>query len=126
MRIAALLAKGVSGDAAAVPAFQALQMATLNGARALGIGDQIGSLRPGKWADVVAVDLDGLDRQPLYHPLSQIVYTAHRDHVTDVWVAGRPLLRAGVLTHLDEAALIQSAREWGVRIASTPQETSNG
>jgi 5-methylthioadenosine/S-adenosylhomocysteine deaminase len=126
MRTAALLAKGVSGDAAAVPAFQALQMATLNGAQALGIGDQIGSLRPGKWADVVAVDLGGLDRQPLYHPLSQLVYTAHRDHVTDVWVAGRPLLRAGVLTHLDEAALIQSAQEWGVRIATTPQETSNG
>lgn len=126
MRTAALLAKGVSGDAAAVPAFQALQMATLNGARALGLADEIGSLRPGKWADVVAVDLGGLDRQPLYHPLSQLVYTAHRDHVTDVWVAGRPLLRAGVLTHLDEAALIREARGWGIRIATTPQEHADG
>lgn len=126
MRTAALLAKGVSGDAAAVPAFQALQMATLNGARALGLADEIGSLRPGKWADVVAVDLGGLDRQPLYHPLSQLVYTAHRDHVTDVWVAGRPLLRAGVLTHLDEAALIREARDWGIRIATTPQEHADG
>ncbi|MFZ5533843.1 MAG: TRZ/ATZ family hydrolase [Pseudomonadota bacterium] len=126
MRTAALLAKGVSGDAAAVPAFQALQMATLDGARALGLADEIGSLRPGKWADVVAVDLGGLDRQPLYHPLSQLVYTAHRDHVTDVWVAGRPLLRAGVLTHLDEAALIREARGWGIRIATTPQEHADG
>lgn len=126
MRTAALLAKGVSGDAAAVPAFQALQMATLNGARALGLDQEIGSLRPGKWADVVAVDLGGLDRQPLYHPLSQLVYTAHRDHVTDVWVAGRPLLRAGVLTHLDEAALIREARDWGIRIATTPQEHTDG
>ncbi|HMM45414.1 MAG TPA: TRZ/ATZ family hydrolase [Candidatus Macondimonas sp.] len=126
MRTAALLAKGVSGDAAALPAFQALQMATLNGARALGLADEIGSLRPGKWADVVAVDLGGLDRQPLYHPLSQLVYTAHRDHVTDVWVAGRPLLRAGVLTHLDEAALIREAGHWGIRIANTPQEHADG
>ena len=126
MRTAALLAKGISGDAAAVPAFQALQMATLGGARALGLADEIGSLLPGKWADVVAVDLGGLDRQPLYHPLSQLVYTAHRDHVTDVWVAGRPLLRAGVLTHLDEAALIREARDWGIRIATTPQEHADG
>ena len=126
MRTAALLAKGVSGNAAAVPAFQALQMATLGGARALGRADEIGSLLPGKWADVVAVDLGGLDRQPLYHPLSQLVYTAHRDHVTDVWVAGRPLLRAGVLTHLDEAALIREARDWGIRIATTPQEHADG
>lgn len=126
MRTAALLAKGVSGDAAAVPAFQALQMATLNGAQALGLADEIGSLRPGKWADVVAIDLGGLDRQPLYHPLSQLVYTAHRDHVTDVWVAGRPLLRAGVLTHLDEQALIREARDWGIRIANTPQEHADG
>jgi 5-methylthioadenosine/S-adenosylhomocysteine deaminase len=101
-------------------------MATLNGARALGLDQEIGSLRPGKWADVVAVDLGGLDRQPLYHPLSQLVYTAHRDHVTDVWVAGRPLLRAGVLTHLDEAALIREARDWGIRIATTPQEHADG
>lgn len=125
MRTAALLAKGVSQDAASVPAFQALQMATLNGARALGIDQETGSLRPGKWADVVAVDLGGLDRQPLYHPLSQLVYTAHRDHVTDVWVAGRPLLRNGVLTHMDEAALIQEAREWGIRIATASQENSD-
>ena len=96
LRSAALLAKAVSGDASALPAYQALRMATLNGAIALGLGDQIGSLVPGKWADVCAIRLDELESTPLYEPLSQIVYASGRHQVTDVWVAGEHLLKGPI------------------------------
>ncbi len=116
MRTAALLAKGVSGDARAVSAPQALHMATLAGARALGLDREIGSLVKGKSADFIAVTLEGPSNQPLYNPLSQLVYAANRDCVTDVYVAGRALLRDRKLQTIDEAAAIAKAREWRVRI----------
>ncbi|MCW8906159.1 MAG: TRZ/ATZ family hydrolase [Sedimenticola sp.] len=116
MRTAALLAKGVSGDASAVPAHSALRMATLNGARALGIADTTGSLEPGKAADLVAVDLGSLETQPLYHPISQLVYATGRDKVTDVWVAGRSLLHERRLTTLDPREITLRADEWRQRI----------
>jgi 5-methylthioadenosine/S-adenosylhomocysteine deaminase len=112
MRSAALLAKAVAGDAQALPAEQALRMATLNGAKAMGIDHITGSLEVGKAADIVAINLGGLENQPLYHPISQIVYTCGRDKVTDVWVAGRHLLKDRALTTLDEQALIAKAQEW--------------
>ncbi|MDD5273009.1 MAG: TRZ/ATZ family hydrolase, partial [Methylovulum sp.] len=93
MRTAALLAKAVADDASAVPAMTALQMATINGAKALGLDKEIGSLTVGKAADVIAIDLSHLETQPVYCPISQIVYAASRHQVTDVWVAGRQLLR---------------------------------
>jgi 5-methylthioadenosine/S-adenosylhomocysteine deaminase len=93
MRTAALLAKAVSGDASALPAARALEMATLDGARALGWDDEIGSLLPGKAADLIAVRLTGVSTEPLYHPLSAIVYALDRGRVCDVWVAGQHLLR---------------------------------
>ncbi len=116
MRTAALLAKSVSGDPTAIPAHTALRMATLNGARALGLEDRIGSLRPGKAADVVAIDLARLPSQPIYDPVSQIVYTAGRDQVTDVWVAGRQVLAHGALITLDEAGILAQASTWRDRI----------
>jgi 5-methylthioadenosine/S-adenosylhomocysteine deaminase len=116
MRTAALLAKGVSGNAAALPADQVLRMATLNGARALGLDDRIGSLEPGKAADIVAVDLGALETQPLYDPVSQIVYAAGRDQVTDVWVAGRHLLKSRALTRIDENEMLGAVRDWQARI----------
>ncbi|HEY9148602.1 MAG TPA: TRZ/ATZ family hydrolase, partial [Gammaproteobacteria bacterium] len=85
MRTAALLAKGVAGDASALPAHKALEMATINGARALGLEATCGSLTAGKAADVVAVNMDDLETQPLYHAISQLVYATGRDKVTDVW-----------------------------------------
>lgn len=117
MRTAALLGKAVAGDAAAVPAGMALAMATLNGARALGLGDDIGSLVPGKLADLIAVDLDAPATQPVHHVISQLVYSASRDQVRDVWVAGQQLLDDGRITRMDEADVLARAAAWRRRLA---------
>ena len=121
MRTAALLAKAVSGSASALPAEKALAMATLNGARALGLESVCGSLAPGKAADIVAVKMDDLETQPLYHAISQLVYATGRDKVSDVWVAGRHLLKDRQLTTLDESAIIENARDWQQKIAQYNQ-----
>lgn len=118
MHSAALLAKGVAGDAAAVPADTALRMATLNGAKALGLDKDIGSLQPGKWADMTAIDLSAPETQPVYDVLSTLVYATDRHQVSDVWVAGRRLLQDHRLTQMDTAALTARATEWGARIAA--------
>jgi 5-methylthioadenosine/S-adenosylhomocysteine deaminase len=118
MRFAALLAKGQSGRAHALPAWQALQMATLNGARALGLGALTGSLLPGKAADITAVDFSSLELAPCYDPISHLVYVAGREHVSHVWVNGRMLLDDGELTTLDERELLQRAHFWRERMAS--------
>jgi len=116
MRTAALLAKGVSGDASAVPAITALKMATINGAKALGIEDKTGSLSIGKAADIIAIDLEQLETQPLYDPISQIVYSANRQQVTDVWVAGKQLLKQGELTTINIDDLKIKITEWQQRL----------
>jgi 5-methylthioadenosine/S-adenosylhomocysteine deaminase len=116
MRTAALLAKGVAGDAAALPAAAALRMATLNGARALGLGEETGSLVPGKAADVVAVDLGAIESRPVYHPVSHLVYATGRQQVTHVWVAGKALLRDRRLTTLDLEAIQARAAVWQERL----------
>jgi 5-methylthioadenosine/S-adenosylhomocysteine deaminase len=118
IQTAALLGKSVAGSPAAMPAYTVLQMATLNGARALGIDGETGSLEIGKAADMVAVDLRDPDTQPIYHPVSQIVYAAGRDQVKQVWVAGRHLIRDGRPTSLDQADILEEARVWGERIAA--------
>ncbi len=117
MRTAALLAKGVAADATVLPAAQVLEMATLGGARALGLADQIGSLAPGKAADLVAVDLDTPETRPCYDVLGQLVYAAGRGRVTDVWVAGRRLLKARHLTTIDLARTLERVGRWEQRIA---------
>ena len=117
MRSAALLAKGVADDATALPAHTALRMATLNGARALGIDDVTGSLVTGKSADITAVDLSDITSQPVYDPVSQIVYTAGRHQVSNVWVAGKRLLKDRRLTTIDEAAVLENALSWHTKIA---------
>ena len=116
MRTAALLAKAVAGEASALPASQALRMATINGARALGLDDLTGSLRPGKSADITAVNLGTLATQPLYHVVSQLIYAAGRHQVTDVWVAGRHLVKDRCLTTLNERALLDKASAWQAKI----------
>ena len=88
LRLAALLAKGGAHDASAFSAPKALESATLGGACALGLNRRIGSIEPGKEADLVAFELSSVETQPLYDVISQIVYAAGREHVSDVWVAG--------------------------------------
>ncbi|HCN62735.1 MAG TPA: TRZ/ATZ family hydrolase [Pseudomonas sp.] len=117
-RTAALLAKAVSGSATALDAHRALRMATLNGARALGQESEIGSIEVGKAADLVAFDLSGLAQQPVYDPVSQLIYATGRDCVKHVWVAGKQLLDNGQLTRLDEQQLCATAKAWGERINS--------
>ncbi len=117
MRTAALLAKGVAGNASALPAAKALSMATINGARALGLEQETGSLEIGKSADLIAVDLQRVPSQPLYHPISQLVYACGREQVRHVWVAGRPLVSEGSLTTLDAERLLQRADHWRGKIA---------
>ncbi len=116
MRTAALLAKGVARSASAVPAAAALRMATINGARALGLEEEIGSLEPGKSADLVAIDLGDPETQPIYHPVSQLVYAAGRNQVRHVWIQGRRVLHNGAATSLDCDSVIGDARAWGSRL----------
>lgn len=118
MQSAALLGKAVAGEPAALPAEAALEMATLGGARALGLEADIGSLVAGKAADLVAIDLNRVATRPLYHPVSQIVYAAGRDQVTDVWVAGRHTVSGGRLTTLDETDLLERADGWRDKLAA--------
>jgi 5-methylthioadenosine/S-adenosylhomocysteine deaminase len=117
MRTAALLAKAVANNASAVSAMTALRMATINGAKALGLADEIGSLKIGKAADVIAIDLSTLETQPLYCPVSQIVYAASRQQVTDVWVAGKRLLQQRQLTTLNIDELSAKVAVWQQRLA---------
>lgn len=118
MRLAALLAKGTTGDATALPAQAVLRMATQNGADALGLGDRIGSLAAGKFADVIAVDLSSLATQPCYDPISQLVYAAGREHVTDVWMAGERVVAAAKPARIDAAALSRRVLRWRDQLAT--------
>ncbi len=114
---AALLAKGISGDAEVVNAFQALEMITINGARALGMESRIGSIEAGKEADLCAIDLSAPETQPLHHVVSQVIYAASRRQVSDVWVAGRRVLDSGRLTSIDLEETVSRARLWSARLA---------
>lgn len=116
MRMAALLAKAECGKADAMPADAALRAATLNGARALGLERRIGSIVAGKDADLCAVSFAGPDMSPCYDPASHLVYAAGRSNVTDVWVAGRPVLRGRELTRVDISALDNRIQMWQNKI----------
>ena len=110
---------GAGGTGArAVDAPTALRMATLNGARALGWEERIGSIEPGKWADLTAVDLDPIETQPVYHVVSQLVYAANRRQVSDVWIAGERRLVQGEVAGMDMAALRANAQRWARLIAA--------
>ncbi len=116
MKTAALLAKAVAKDASAISAERALTIATLNGAKALGLDAITGSLVPGKAADITAIDLGELESLPLYHPISHIVYASSRHQVSNVWVNGHQLLRDRALTQLDETALLIKVKNWQEKI----------
>jgi len=122
MRTAALLAKAVAADASAVPAATALSMATINGAKALGIDYETGSLEIGKAADFCVVNLGSIDSQPVYNPISQLVYATGRDKVSDVWVAGKHVVKDATLTTMNETIIRQKAIEWGKKIIAADQK----
>jgi 5-methylthioadenosine/S-adenosylhomocysteine deaminase len=112
MRLAALLAKVATGDAAVLPADRVLYMATLGGAKALALGEAIGSLEPGKQADLVAVDMGEIDDAPVYDPVSHLVHVASREPAADVWVAGDRVVRERLTTKIDLPSLAARARLW--------------
>ena len=125
MKTAALVGKGLAADASALPAEDVLAMATLNGARALGLDDQLGSIEVGKQADLVALDMRSVATQPVHNPLSQIVYSAGRDGVRHVWVAGRRVVNNRKLTTIDEETAIASAIDWHERITARKNDPSD-
>lgn len=122
MRSAALLAKGVSGSPTSVPAHTALAMATINGARAMGLERITGSIVPGKAADLVAVDLNRPATTPVFDPVAQLVYAAGRDQVSHVWVNGRILVEDGRMTRIDEDEYLREANRFGERLARFDHE----
>ncbi len=118
VRTAALLAKGASGDPTALNAVQAIQMLTINAARALGLEAEIGSIESGKAADLCALNLSHVCSQPVHDVHSQIVYAASSHQITDVWIAGERLLSDGELMALDESSAMAAAEDWRRRIQS--------
>ncbi|MBT5231240.1 MAG: TRZ/ATZ family hydrolase [Methylococcales bacterium] len=119
MRTAALLAKGVAQNPEALPAFKALEMATLSGAKALGLEQTIGSIKVGKAADLVSINLNDLSSQPIYDPISHIVYACGHHQVEHVWIAGKPVLQQGQLTTLNRDDIIAKAQTWASKMQSS-------
>jgi 5-methylthioadenosine/S-adenosylhomocysteine deaminase len=116
MRSAAFLSKLSTKNPATLPTQNVLQMATLNGAKALGLDQVIGSLTVGKAADFIAINLDEIETLPTYHPESHIIYAASRNQVTDVWVAGKQLMKNRELLTLNEKEIKAKARYWQDKI----------
>ena len=117
-RTAALLAKAVANDAAGFDAHEALRAATLGGAKAMGFDHLVGSLEPGKQADIACIDLSQLETQPLHNVVSQLIYACGRQQVSDVWIAGCHKLRQRVLADIDLDGVLANARQWRDRIAT--------
>ena len=116
MRSAALFSKQATSNAESLPAWQVLEMATINGAKALNKSNEIGSLSVGKSADIVAIDLNHISTQPVYDPISQIVYSATREQVSDVWVGGNHLVKNHALQNIDVGELLSKTTAWGSKI----------
>ncbi|MGB0135042.1 TRZ/ATZ family hydrolase [Dokdonella sp.] len=118
MRTAALVGKMIANDATALDAATILRAATLGSARAVGWNELIGSIEPGKQADLAAVRLDDIETQPIYNVISQLIYAAGRHQVSDVWIAGQQKLRDRQLTDIDTVEVVAKARRWRERIAA--------
>ncbi|MFN7096021.1 MAG: TRZ/ATZ family hydrolase [Gammaproteobacteria bacterium] len=118
MRSAALSSKLSEKNPTTISAVTALTMATLHGAKALGKDKVFGSLLAGKAADMIAIDLNHVNTVPIYHPTSAVVYAANRQQVSDVWVAGKRLLKDYRLTTIDEASVLNNVAEWTTRISA--------
>ena len=118
MRTAALLSKARAESASALNASEALHMATLGGAQALGLERSIGSIENSKLADLTCIDLSCLNSQPVYDVISQLVYAVRADQVTDVWVGGRHQLDNRRFTNIDIDSLLARVNEWRERIGT--------
>ncbi|HSN69977.1 MAG TPA: TRZ/ATZ family hydrolase [Steroidobacteraceae bacterium] len=119
LRLATLLARSTGADQKVLDAHRALRLATLNGAQALGLAESIGSIQPGKWADLLCVDLGGVQTQPVHEPASALVFAASRSEVSDVWVAGRAVVADHRLLRGDLADILERASAWAARIRET-------
>ena len=117
-RTAALLAKGAASDPCVVNAFEALEMLTINAAKALGKSDQLGSIEAGKLADMCAIRMDSLHTAPMYDVVSHLIYAASSQQVSHVWVGGKLLLEDGDFLHLDVDSIVDRANYWAERIAT--------
>lgn len=124
MRTASLLAKSSTASSTALSAHQALHMATMGGALAMGIADETGSLEVGKSADIAAIDLSGLVHQPVYHPVSQLLYTCNANQVSHVWVAGREKVRDGRLMLPDQDGLLNAVTQWSQQIQQRDEDNA--
>ncbi len=116
LRTAALIAKPIAQNASAVDAITAIEIATINGAKALGLDTMIGSLEPGKFADFISIDLSYLNSQPSYNLHSDIVYSVNSQQVSNHWIEGRQLLKDGQFTNIDQAAILKNAKKWADKI----------
>ncbi|MEC9248654.1 MAG: TRZ/ATZ family hydrolase [Pseudomonadota bacterium] len=124
MRTASLLAKGINKSPTALPANVALEMATYNGAQALGLGEKIGSLETGKLADIVAIEINQIGSTPVYDPVVQIVYNGHKNQIRAVWVGGRQLVNDGQLLTIDTRQVVEKTKFWQEKIAAFKNNTS--
>ena len=124
-KMASLLAKGSNRSATVLPAETCLEMATLNGARALGLEDEIGSLEVGKTADIVAIEMGRIDNLPVYNPLVQILYSGNKTQIANVWVSGRQLVKNRRLLTIDEDRLVEKSEKWKKRISDFNQSRSS-
>jgi 5-methylthioadenosine/S-adenosylhomocysteine deaminase len=118
MRMAACMYKEVRMNPRVMPPEHAIEMATLNGAKGVGLQDRIGSIEVGKEADFVVFDATQPEWQPLYNPVSNLVYSATGSSVKDVFIAGELVLKDGKLTRIDHDALMRQVGEAGQRIAA--------
>lgn len=118
MRSAALLAKGVSQQATAFPAQQAVRASTIDAAMALGLEDEIGSLEKDKSADIIAINCDNIEGHPLYDIYSHLIYSTERSRVSDVFISGRQLLRDRTLTTISEDEILAKTENWAEKISS--------
>lgn len=117
MHLAALIAKGITQNPVALKAYEVLKMATINGAKALHLEDKIGSIKVGKSADIIAVEVDSIENQPIYDPISHLVYSLDRENISDVWVNGRQLLKNHLFTRLPIQEIKEKALYWTSKIS---------
>lgn len=124
LRTAALIGKVIANDPTAISAITALEMATINGAKALGLDHKIGSLKPNKAADMIAIDLEQANTMPIYHPISHLAYAANSQQVSDVWIAGKHLLKEKQFTQYDEKEILEKVKKWQNKILNKKQARS--